>query len=255
MTATKKVLALVLTGLLLTGCALTPPYRVHPNFQDKLKMFKTVAVLPPDVDVFYVEVGGIPEKMEEWSKQARKNILTAVQAELAGRAGFIVKPFAEDSLPEGAKSVLEENHAFFEAVKISIVMHTYPPPAGVFPFEEKVKNFDYSLGEEIRELKMGEADALLLVDGMDHIWSEGRKALQALGVIIGIGAGVRTGVVIIPRLGGGTGVNAALIDVNGGSILWYNGVGSGAGYDLRDPESSASLVKELFKDFPPSQEK
>ena len=53
---------------------------------------------------------------------------------------------------------------------------------------------------------------VLFVDAEDHIWTGGRKALQGLGVILGIGAAVATGAVIIPQLGGGISVKAALVD-------------------------------------------
>ena len=68
--------------------------------------------------------------------------------------------------------------------------------------------------------------------------------------MLGIGAGVATGMVIIPQLGGGTDLQAALVDGRSGDLLWYHAVGGGAGHDLRDPESAASLVKNLFSEFP-----
>jgi hypothetical protein len=71
-------------------------------------------------------------------------------------------------------------------------------------------------------------------------------------VILGIGAGVATGVVVIPIMGGGTGASAALVDSHTGDILWINAVASRAGKDLRDPGSAREMVSELFKDFPMS---
>lgn len=96
------------------------------------------------------------------------------------------------------------------------------------------------------------ADALLFLDAQDHVWTAGRQALQALGIILGIGAGVATGIVAIPQMSGGTAVRAALVDSGTGDILWINAVGSGAGKDLRDPGSAREMVSELFKDFPMS---
>jgi hypothetical protein len=227
---------------------------MHPGFHARADAIKTAQVVPPKIDVFYVETGGLPEKREDWSKQAQQNIMTAVQRELQGKSPFVIKSPSDDALLEGTDPNLEETYALFDVVNKSILLHTYHP-APEYRFEEKIKNFDYSLGHEVKDLTNLKAHALLLISGADHIWSEGRKALQALGVILGIGAGVATGVVIIPRLGGGTGISAALIDVRDGSILWYNSIASGAGYDLRDPASAASLVKDLFKDFPPSEGK
>jgi hypothetical protein len=160
-----------------------------------------------------------------------------------------VKVVSEESLAE-EKMRLEETRALYSAVSAMVMLHTYPNPN--FPnhlFEEKQKNFDYSLGIEVSDLSR-EAEALLFLDAEDHIWTGGRKALQALGVILGLGAGVATGVVVIPRLGGGTGLRAALIDSHTGDILWINAVSAGAGTDLRDTASAKEMVSQLFKDFP-----
>jgi len=93
-------------------------------------------------------------------------------------------------------------------------------------------------------------EALLLLNAEDHVWTAGRQALQALGILLGIGAGVATGVPIIPTMSGGTGARVALIDIAAGDILWMNAVGSGAGTDLRDPTSASAMVGQLFKNFP-----
>ena len=143
-----------------------------------------------------------------------------------------------------------------------ILLHTYPNTnvRGHF-FEEKVQNFDYSLGTEVGGLVKG-ADALLFLDAQDHVWTAGRQALQALGVILSVGAGIATGVrnpalaaritaliIPVPVMSGGTVVRAALVDSRTGDILWINAMGSGAGTDLRDPASARAMVSELFKDF------
>lgn len=47
-------------------------------------------------------------------------------------------------------------------------------------------------------------EALLFLDAEDHVWTAGRQALQALGVILGVEAGVATGMVVIPQLNGPT---------------------------------------------------
>ena len=95
---------------------------------------------------------------------------------------------------------------------------------------------------------------MLLVDAEDHIWTGGRVALQTLGVILGIGAGVATGVVIIPQLSGGTFVKASLVDSETGDVLWFNVAGAGAGTDLRDAASATKMIEDLFRNFPPSHD-
>lgn len=243
MTVRIKILSLLLAGLLFAGCASVSPYRAHPSLEERGKVIKTVVVLPPRVEVFQLTAGGIKEKMDEWSAEAKKNVMTAIEGELTGRPGLLIKPLSEDSLPREVESDLEETQALFDAVNASIIFHTYGPPEQLF--SDKIKGFDYSLGQEVEGLRILEADALLLVRGVDHISTEGRKALQTGAVLLG----ALVGVVVVPR-GGVAAVSIALVDAHSGSILWYNFKGSAGGHDLRDPTSAASLVKGLLKDFP-----
>jgi len=205
----RQALVLLCLVVFSTGCALAPSYRAHPSFSERFSRVKSVAIGSGKIDVFYLDTSGLPEKRDEWSDQGRANILAAIQAELQSKTGnnLLVK------LPEQAKAEsrdsLERIYALFEAVSQSIILHTYSPNTE-YQFEDKIKNFDYSLGPEVIKIAGEDSDSLLLVTGRDHVWSEGRKALQTLGVIIGVGAGVATGVAVVPRLGGGTVLQAAL---------------------------------------------
>ena len=236
---------------LASSCALGPLSRANPSLPEKLKGFNNVVLILPRIDVFYLETGGLPEKRDDWSEQARNNVLAAVQSELRSRTNLAIQPVSRGPANEETPSSLDSTYALFEVVNQSILLHTYHPRPE-YRFEDKIKNFDYSLGAEVKEMISTESDSLLLVTGKDHIWSEGRKALQALGVLLGIGAGVATGTVIIPQLGGGTDLQATLVDGRSGDLLWYHAVGGAGGYDLRDPQSAAGLVKNLFNEFPAS---
>jgi hypothetical protein len=248
------MLLLAAAAYALSGCVTAVSYRANPRFQDQARRIRTVALLPSDIKVYQIDAGGVREEIAEWSAQARNNVITALDNELRAKTQFLLKIENEDSLTE-EKARLEETRALYAAVSAMILLHTYPNPnTPSHLFEEKLKNFDYSLGNEVSDLANG-ADALLFLEAQDHIWTPGRQALQALGVILGIGAGVATGVVVIPQMGGGTGVRAALVDSGTGDILWINAVGSGAGKDLRDPASAREMVRELFKDFSMSDDR
>lgn len=234
---------------LLSGCAAQALHRTHPGFAEQAQRIHTVALLPSEVKVYQIDAGGIREEITEWSNQARNHLMTALQNELGKKQTLVVKIISEESLAED-KAILEETRALYGAVSAMILLHTYSNPnlPGYF-FEEKLKNFNYSLGGDVSGLAE-DAEAMLLLDAEDHVWTAGRQALQALGIILGIGAGVATGVVVIPQMGGGTAVRAALVDSRTGDILWINAVAAGAGKDLRDATSAGDLVSELFKDFP-----
>ena len=60
-------LTLVLALGLLAGCAIAP-YRAHPQFEERSRTIKTVALLPPDVKVYRLTAGGVRELMDEWSE-------------------------------------------------------------------------------------------------------------------------------------------------------------------------------------------
>lgn len=246
----RAILMLLAAVYLLSACATTEPYRVNPRFQQQSERIRTIAILPAQVTVYQIDAGGMREEMTEWSAQARNHILSAIEHQLTTKMKAQVDNITEELLDEN-KPRWEDTHALYNVVSAMILLHTYQNPN--LPnhyFEEKRKNFDYSLGGDVQALAKG-ASALLLVEAEDHIWTGGRVALQALGVILGIGAGVATGVVIIPQLGGGTVMKAALVDSVTGDILWFNAVGAGAGTDLRDVASATHMVSELFKDFPP----
>jgi len=62
-----------------------------------------------------------------------------------------------------------------------------------------------------------------------------------------VDAAVATGVLVIPVLGGGTMIKAALVDAKTGTLWWYNIALAQAGYDLRNPNSAAGLSKRALQ--------
>lgn len=237
-----RIFSLLLACLILSACATAPPYRSNPQLTEKLKTIKIIMVVPLKTDVYQITAGGVQEKMDEWSSQARRNVMTAIQDELSVKPLMFVKPFEETLLSEDQKSNLEETEALFDAVNHSIIVHTYGPPEQ--RFSDKVKNFNYSLGPEIQEFAR-DVDALLFVSCSDQIATAGRKTLQVGSVILGALVGVQ----VTPRYGA-TNISIALVDANTGSILWYNYYGSRGVDDLRNPINTATLVKQLLKDLP-----
>lgn len=244
----KHLALLAVLVYLLAGCVPAASYRANPRFQEQATLIHQVALLPAEVKVYQIDAGGVREEIAEWSSQARNNLIAAIDNLFRTRTKFSIKTTNDESLAERG-TLLEDTRALYVAVSMMIMLHTYPNPNSPSQlFEEKLKSFDYSLGIEVGEL-ISDSQALLFLDAEDHVWTAGRQTLQALGVILGIGAAVATGVVVIPQLGGGTFVRAALVDSHTGDILWANIVGSGAGKDLRDSASASEVVSELFKDF------
>jgi hypothetical protein len=237
-----KITSLILAGLLISACATAPRYRAHPQLNSKIEKVKTITVIPLKVDVYQVTAGGLKEKMDEWCTQAKRNLLTAIEDELKLRPLLNIKSFPEILMSEDRKINLEQTGALFEAVNSSIIIHTYGQPVHRFP--EKIQNFAYTLGPEVRQLS-GQTDALLFVRGVDNIATAGRKAVQAGSVILGALVGVQ----VNPNMGV-TAVNLALVDANTGEVLWFNFHASAGDHDLRNPVDTAALVMDILKDFP-----
>jgi hypothetical protein len=237
-----KITSLILAGLLISACATAPQYRAHPQLNSKIEKVKTITVIPLKVDVYQVTAGGLKEKMDEWCTQAKRNLLTAIEDELKLRPLLNIKSFPEILMSEDRKINLEQTGALFEAVNSSIIIHTYGQPVHRFP--EKIQNFAYTLGPEVRQLS-GQTDALLFVRGVDNIATAGRKAVQAGSVILGALVGVQ----VNPNMGV-TAVNLALVDANTGEVLWFNFHASAGDHDLRNPVDTAALVMDILKDFP-----
>jgi len=237
-----KIISLILACLLISACATAPRYRAHPQINSKIENVKTITVIPLKVDVYQITAGGVKEKMDEWCLQAQRNVLTAIEDDLKLRPLLNIKSFPETLMSEDRKINLEQTGALFEAVNSSIIIHTYGQPVHRFP--EKIQNFDYTLGPEVRRLS-DQTDALLLVRGVDNIATAGRKAVQAGGVILGALVGVN----VNPNLGV-TAVNLALVDANTGEVLWFNYHASAGDHDLRNPIDTTAMVMDILKDFP-----
>lgn len=237
-----KTISLILACLLISACATAPRYRAHPQINSKIENVKTITVIPLKVDVYQITAGGVKEKMDEWCMQAQRNVLTAIEDDLKLRPLLNIKSFPETLMSEDRKINLEQTGALFEAVNSSIIIHTYGQPVHRFP--EKIQNFDYTLGPEVRQLS-NQTDALLLVRGVDNIATAGRKAVQAGGVILGALVGVN----VTPNLGV-TAVNLALVDANTGEVLWFNYHASAGDHDLRNPIDTTAMVMDILKDFP-----
>ena len=242
----KRGFVFLFACIMFSACAIAENNRsnaqLNPQVNVKLESINSIMVIPLKTNVYEITAGGVQEEMDEWSFQARNNVMTAIQGELEKKPMIFIKPFEETLLSANQKSNLKETEALFDAVNYSIIVHTYGPPEQ--RFTDKVTNFNYSLGPEVQGLAR-DSDALLFVSLSDQIATSGRKALQAGSAIFG----ALVGFAVIFHFGSTT-LCIALVDTDTGSILWYNYHGSKGIHDLRNPINTTTLIKQLFKDFP-----
>ncbi len=234
----KRYLVFLLVPCLLFssfGCA-TIKSSTHSEFEVRSKNIKTPGLIPPDVKIYEFTAGGVHELRDDWSDKGKENILNALME------GFKEKEVKVNilAIDEDIEEEMEEIKALYRAVSTCIHLHTY----GRYPFPEKKKNFDYSIGSIKKILDKYGSDALLFVYGSDETATGGRKGLIAASFV----AAAVTGVYIGPR-GSITSVSIALVEPSG-TILWYcikNRVG---GYDLTEKESVSMFLEDILTNFP-----
>jgi hypothetical protein len=194
------------------GCA-PPPYRAHTEFEARVKNIGIPVLVLSHVRIYESSPGGVVELRDDWSAVSRRNLLSALLANLKAKH-YKAKPLNSDKETEKEAGEIQ---ALYKAVKRSIQLHTYGPQL----FPEKLKNFDYSLGSIERILRKCEADSLIFVDALGHISTNRSRASISLCVAD-----------------------------SSGTILWYCMKGSLGEYDLRDPESTRELVEDILSSFP-----
>lgn len=232
--------AVMLLGVLLfamaTGCA--PALQSNRAELDaRVHKIRNVLMLPPDTKICELSAGGVREQRDDWCIIGRKNVEKAIIENLAHR-DINVKVL---QISGDLQNEVDDIKALYEAVKDSMYTHAYYWN-GQNPdfFPDRLKNFDYTVGSLEKLLKKQKADGLLLVHAEDEISSTGRKALRVVQALNPFGTVQRSGT---------TEIDIALADRRG-DILWDNFVYNSGGYDLRDPDSTRSFVKELLVAFP-----
>jgi hypothetical protein len=252
MTIRTKILSILLTGQLITGCASAPAFRAHPQLEMRSRSIMTPQLIPPDIRIYELTAGGDRNLKADWCSAGQENVLKSI------KEAFKEKQIEVKMMPvdKDIEEELEDIQALYRAVSTSIILHTYNQE---FLFPEKQKYFDYTIGPIDNILKKFNTDALIFVYGIDRISTAGRQALIGGAILIGALIGVGLAVAappsfFIPSVGspvliGMEAISVALVD-SSGTILWYSVKNISGGDDLRDYESCANLVKDIFSDFP-----
>lgn len=231
-------------SLLLLGCAAPRTIQTHPALSQKCQNIKSVVLAKPDIKVYLVSAGGVPELMDEWSSLASDNVTKALLARFEG-SGTRISVLKTDAQNE---QEMREVLALFPVVSNAIMYHAAPAQPG---FTQSAPasyeaGADYSVGPIPKILDPAVADAMLLVHGVDQYASAGKKAVNVLGTVSGVMMSAFTGLVVVPR-GEGTTLRIALVDRNG-TVLWHNLKGGST--NLRDPDQAKDFVEVALEEFP-----
>jgi hypothetical protein len=206
----------------------------HYSLQDGTRALpKKLVVLPVQVRVSEISAGGIVELVPQLTEQASGLLSKATESAAGTRTDFALS--ALPVLSDEEKDQMEDFLSTFLVVGATAYQMAR---MGGPPWEHKRTHFDYTLGSglEFIRTKTG-ADAAIVVVANDYVSSSGRKAMFALGLVLGVG---------IPM--GQSEVAAAMVDLSSGDILWMDyRVGL---KNLADPQSAPELMGELLGRYP-----
>jgi hypothetical protein len=207
-------------------------------------------VLRPDVTVGSLTTGGLVEPRADWTEQARRNIITALREQQAGRGGQAQILERRNELKGATEQEVADLERLFYAVGQSIVLHKY---LGAYLPTKRGKGLEYTLGEDA--VRLGQKtgfDYALFMHAEDEVASRGRVALGVLGI-----AGCFVGF-CAPTIGGATQLDyAGLVDLKTGEVVWFNVVRAGSEVpgikfgDLRTPQGAAQMVDRLLNRMKP----
>lgn len=201
-----------------------------------------VLLVPPTFTEFQNAVSGL-EAIPEWTDAARRNLSDAARDSL--RTVGMQLEVLPDLTPQ--ETAIVRDH--MSVAKLIV--------AAAAQYEDHDwhghrANFDRTLGDGLRFLhERTGADYALLIDGTQVRQSGGRIAMKWLGTL----AVAAAGVVVVSPGGGGESLNICLLDLNNGTVAWFNssqtknGFGS-AGADMRNAVKAQALMRELFAPYP-----
>lgn len=228
--------------MLVAGCATTKPTaKLHHsiNSEEKFPKLKQIVLLPVDIDIYELSLGGVKEEVPEWSDTAERNIHSALLFSKDEKSsGAVHRAVNSSDLTEEEQDILDEHLALFSSVAGSAIWATSElNPAWNF----KQEHFDYTIGDGLRFLKTKyDIDAGLFIIGEETISTSGRQAAAVLGAIL-LGAYIPTGNSIL--IGG-------LVDFNTGNLLWMDYKVAGGTINLKDLESCKEFVSKLVDGYP-----
>ncbi len=220
--------------LIATGCAHTSVLtRAGETF--KKEAADRILLMPPDIELYEMTMGGMMEPKADWTASALKNVTEAIRQELKAHHDTMI---SYKEAPDGSSEFKDHQQLIklHEIVGASIMKHQYPT---LWQLPTKEDNFEWTLGQRTTRLKEKyRAQYGLFVYMRDSYASAGRVGLMIGMAVLGVG---------IP-LGQQTGF-ASLVDLQTGDIVWFNRMVSGAG-DLRELNLARSSVQNLLEDFP-----
>jgi hypothetical protein len=201
-----------------------------------------VLLLPSTFIEFQNAVSGL-EAIPDWTQAARKNLGEAARDSLQA-AGLQLEALPDLTPQESA--IVHDHIAVAQLIVGAGAQYEDND------WHKHRADFDRTFGDGLRFLhERTSADYALLIDGTQVRQSGGRVAMRLLGTL----AAAAGGIMVVPTGGGGEVLNVCLLDLNNGTVAWFNSSRSknafgSAGADLRNAAVTQAAIKELFQSYP-----
>ncbi|MBF0167960.1 MAG: hypothetical protein HQL45_10055 [Alphaproteobacteria bacterium] len=225
---------IALVSASLMGCQQT--FRLSEKTLALSRVNQKIAVMPPDVELSELTMGGVKVPNAVWSEQAKTYLLDGIRKSPAFKnLDFVeIQPPPQNTPEDRFILSVQKLHT---AVGDEIMLHSYNP---AYTLPTKGAKLDWSMGPLAKELRhRTNAKHALFIHVNDTYSSSGRVAYA---IAVAIFAGVA-----IP--GGQQQGFASLVDLETGDVVWFNNIARNAG-DLRSPGSVQETVDALFAGFP-----
>lgn len=194
-----------------------------------------IALMRPTVRVGEQSTGGLFEPNADWTQQARENLIRALRESQASLGNEVIE---QSETAVGGDPVTAQYRNLFGVVADSVITYQFFP-GNRLPTKKRKDSFDWGLGPGVANVPVLKGmDYALFINTEDHYGSTGRKALQIVGLLAGVGvtSGVHKG-------------HAGLVDLRTGELVWLN-ADLQMGGDVRTPEGAAKRVRQLLEGFP-----
>lgn len=230
-----KPIALIglLAALAVSACATQGNVAKLTNPGAQQTLPSEFLLLPLDVRVSELGVGGSVEEVPSWTQSAKGNVSQALTQVLPQ---FGLHPHTLPVLSREEQAQLDEHIALLDAVGLSAFVAAQ---RNSDLWKAKARRFDYGLGDGLAWLaaKTGQRSALLLI-GEDYVSSTGRVVAGAFAALLGVVA------TSPPAITG-----AMVIDLNDGRLRWVNVRIDQSGRTLKSAEDSNALVRAVLEPY------
>lgn len=229
-----RAIALLVTMLLIGGgCTTTKDFSTISALESQDEGIEIV-VMPLDVELSVLTMGGMLEPRADWTRDAKQHILTALEMEQQTRGSRMLRYEQPDSNDPRAERLVELER-LHGAVGLAIQKHQYEG----MKLPTKNGALDWTLGPEV--ITLGEkydADYALFIRIRNSYSSAGRMLARLAAAALGV-----------YMQGGEQYGFASLVDLRSGDIVWFNRLISVVG-DLRTEEPAAKTVSLLLEGLP-----